>query len=238
MFGGIDWIEYTNAPIARDAIWSALTQDSGSAVIIISDQLRFLFVNHVAAAILDRKPDDLRDASLHDVLGTAVHHWARAVEHVLQSREPLVDFEFIGGVLHRRTMRAVATHDHEHAILCVCRPNPDETPPSLHARAIRVRDGILDHLTPREITVLAMIGAGLRNNEIARRIARSTRTVDGYCYRLLGKLRVRSRTRLAAIAIRAGLVARDGAIVNVLWNEESPRPAGLDNARTGPDAGK
>ena len=60
-------------------------------------------------------------------------------------------------------------------------------------------------LTERELEVLGLIGAGLRNSEIAERLVVSAKTVDHHVSATLRKLGVRDRRAAAAEAIRLGL---------------------------------
>ena len=60
-------------------------------------------------------------------------------------------------------------------------------------------------LTSRELEVLALLAAGLRNGDIARRLVLSTRTVEHHVSAILGKLGVRTRAEAAAAALRLGL---------------------------------
>jgi DNA-binding CsgD family transcriptional regulator len=61
-------------------------------------------------------------------------------------------------------------------------------------------------LTAREIEILRLIAAGMRNAEIAARLVVSPRTVDHHVSAVLGKLKVRSRGEAVAAALRLGLV--------------------------------
>jgi DNA-binding NarL/FixJ family response regulator len=63
-------------------------------------------------------------------------------------------------------------------------------------------------LTQRELEVLGLVAAGLRNREIADRLSLSTRTVDHHVSAVLGKLGVRSRVEATSEAARLGLVQR------------------------------
>lgn len=66
--------------------------------------------------------------------------------------------------------------------------------------------GRLGSMTPRERDVLALIGEGLSNTEISRRLYLSSATVKDYVSAVLGKLGAANRVRAAVIAHRAGIV--------------------------------
>jgi len=66
--------------------------------------------------------------------------------------------------------------------------------------------GAPDRLTERELDVLSLVTAGLRNKEIAERLRISGNTVKTHLGNILGKLHATSRTELAARALREGLV--------------------------------
>jgi DNA-binding NarL/FixJ family response regulator len=66
---------------------------------------------------------------------------------------------------------------------------------------------LVGSLTEREAQVLACIGEGLSNAQIAGRLYLSEATVKGYVSRVLDKLGVANRTQAGLIAHDAGIVA-------------------------------
>ncbi|MGP3936789.1 response regulator [Nonomuraea sp. KM88] len=74
------------------------------------------------------------------------------------------------------------------------------------ARGAEARDRVAS-LTDREREVLALLGAGLSNAEIARRLHIVEGTVKAYVSAILTRLDVRNRVQAAIIAYEAGLVA-------------------------------
>lgn len=69
-----------------------------------------------------------------------------------------------------------------------------------------------DRLTERELEVLGLVTAGLRNKEIAARLAVSENTAKFHLRNILEKLHAQSRTELATRALREGLLPHEGPI--------------------------
>jgi DNA-binding NarL/FixJ family response regulator len=63
-------------------------------------------------------------------------------------------------------------------------------------------------LTSRELQVLGLIAAGLRNAEIAAQLFLAEKTVDHHVSSVLRKLGVRTRGQAAEHAARAGIIQR------------------------------
>ena len=74
------------------------------------------------------------------------------------------------------------------------------------------RAAVLEELTDREREVMALVAAGLSNDQIAERLVVSSATAKTHISRAMIKLGARDRAQLVVIAYESGLV-RPG------WNE-------------------
>jgi DNA-binding NarL/FixJ family response regulator len=67
---------------------------------------------------------------------------------------------------------------------------------------------LIESLTERELEVLACLGEGLSNAQIATRLYLSEATIKGYVSRMLDKLGCANRTQAGLLAHDAGIVGR------------------------------
>jgi DNA-binding CsgD family transcriptional regulator len=81
----------------------------------------------------------------------------------------------------------------------------DEASAFLRTLGAKGRAGPRDYglLSKRELEVLRLVGEGLTNNEIAQRLFISPKTAEHHVGRIYSKLRLRTRTEIAAYAVRA-----------------------------------
>jgi DNA-binding CsgD family transcriptional regulator len=61
-------------------------------------------------------------------------------------------------------------------------------------------------LTPRQLDILLLLAAGLRNSEIAERLSTTPKTVEHHVTAVLAKLQARSRSEAVSLAHAAGLI--------------------------------
>jgi DNA-binding NarL/FixJ family response regulator len=66
-----------------------------------------------------------------------------------------------------------------------------------------------DGLTDRELEVVVLVAEGLTNDQIAERLVLSPRTVQSHVANAMRRTRTQSRTQLAVLSIREGLVELD-----------------------------
>ncbi len=66
--------------------------------------------------------------------------------------------------------------------------------------------GRLDKLSKREREVLVLLGSGMTIKQIAEKLGRSEKTIEGHRDSIYRKIAVNNRAELAMLAIRAGLI--------------------------------
>jgi DNA-binding NarL/FixJ family response regulator len=83
-------------------------------------------------------------------------------------------------------------------------------PPALQAAlATQSSERDAGALTSRELEIVRFVALGLRNAEVARRLAISEVTVQSHLNNVFQKLRIRDRVELTLYAIRTGLIRVD-----------------------------
>src|SRR6056297_1307281 len=68
------------------------------------------------------------------------------------------------------------------------------------------KEELIEPLTDRELEVLALLGRGLSNQEIADELVVSIKTVKTHVSNILAKLEVDSKTQAAVFAIKKGII--------------------------------
>ena len=78
--------------------------------------------------------------------------------------------------------------------------------PNRPAAGLGIASGLVEPLTPREVEILRLIAAGLRNQEIADQLYISLPTVKRHLANAYGKLDVTHRTEAVARANALGIL--------------------------------
>lgn len=84
--------------------------------------------------------------------------------------------------------------------------------------------GRLAVLSPRELEVLALMGQGLRQKQIAERLHRSVSTIDRHRERIGEKLGITDRVELVGLAREAALEVIDASRTNTSFGHQYPAP--------------
>lgn len=192
-----------------DLLWSALTADSGSAVLVYDAQGAITCANAGAARLLQGGAE-VSAKTLHELLPAAIAEERLAhAKKVLETGEPMIIDGMIAGRLLRTTLRPVRGESaNEHRVLETIRPIAADDPKPEGIGYVQAKtndEGVLGKLTAREREVLFHIGRGLSTAEIASTLGRSTKTVEWHRVSLGNKLGITNRVELARIAIRAGV---------------------------------
>ena len=91
--------------------------------------------------------------------------------------------------------------DYQQLAKRVMQPSPDETNE-------KDKDAVdLDILSERERQVLELVGEGLNNHDIGKKLGLSPKTIARHRERIMKKLNMHSRTELVKFAIRTGLIS-------------------------------
>jgi DNA-binding NarL/FixJ family response regulator len=206
--------------------WSHVATDSGAGVLILDAQGRVLFINPVAARIYGRRaPRDAMGVRLGDLIPqAAAGERVEIVRHVIASGEVVQARELWGGWALRWTIRSVANASEpaNPGALIVC-SQENALPDDSGEASVRIIDfkhldfGPLTGLTASELKVMALIGEGMSNAEIATKLHRAVKTVESHRAALTEKTGNSSRVQLGIMARRAGLLRR------VTLNDHEPK---------------
>ena len=116
----------------------------------------------------------------------------------------------------RSAFLASASNKHPHLRVVVIEDSKGDFSVEDFARTVlglrRTPAASSELLTPLESEVLLAVASGQRNAEVARRMRRSTKTVEKHRANLLRKLGLRSVAQLTAYAIRNGLLNADAIL--------------------------
>jgi DNA-binding CsgD family transcriptional regulator len=198
--------------------WTRVASDGGAGVMIVDADGRVLFMNSAAARVYaKRAARDVIGLKMSDLFpGLACAERMDISKAVIASGDPLILRDLWSGYALRSTIRRLDNYPgapgpvamwvvaHESALL---EENLERTPGKvLEAKHIDL--GPLTALTISELKVLALIGEGLSNADIAGRLHRAVKTVESHRAALTDKTGTASRVQLGIMARRAGLAQR------------------------------
>ncbi len=161
-----------------------------------------------------------------NLLELAPKEWAeeriRIMQLAIERGHPIIVLEILAGTRLSSTMNPIKIHRNgkdewlmfttvEHVTPAKLRwlrnrKSPDEL---IDAQVIDL--GQLAVLTPRELEVIALMGQGLRQKQIAERLHRSVSTIDRHRERIGVKLGITDRIELVGMAREAALEIEDAS---------------------------
>lgn len=197
--------------------WSRVINDSGAGVMVVDNDGKICVINAGAAGVLAKRgPGEVQGMRLHEVLRQgAADERLDVSRRVIQNGRAVVFSELWNGVALRATVRRVEGIAGTHGPVAMWIYAPENetlsTGPDPDANTVPARHvdyGPLTSLTTSELRVLALIGEGLSNAEIAARLHRAVKTVESHRASLTEKTGSSSRVELGGMARRAGLIRR------------------------------
>lgn len=198
------------------SLWSALTEDSNVPVMILDADAGIEYANPAAATLLGVPVAEAVGHSLADYFGDeVVRDRVAFIADVLAADRPVAVDGMIRGRFTRTIYRPFRDGGTTADRVLVTTRTGDYRDPKVHPATIpalraRVDDhGLLAALTTREMEILRLIGMGLSTAGIAKKLARSVKTVEWHRVSLGEKLAATNRVELARIAIAAGIVGTE-----------------------------
>jgi len=205
----------------RAAGWQAVATHPLVGTWMLDRDLVVTWGNEQAAELcLDGPLEAALGRPLAELVPAAVIERMETIRSMLETqRQPLIGSAFWRGVRLRSSFNPIRNEDDvlSHMLILTYRaPLSCDLPPEFEVfEAGYVHLGEFARLTRRELEVLAYIGLGYSQDEIARTLTRSTRTIKRFREEIAAKLGIRDRVRMASVARDAGLLPHHAALGRV-----------------------
>ncbi len=190
-------MQINNSQVYRDVLFGS----SSLAVMLLKRDGAIVSLNDAAKRLLPNPssaPTHLADHFGAEFTAERVRILNDVVDR--QAARSLV--EIIRGSMRTTAFHPITLEREAPGVLWVSEPGADPSSP----RASQDDLGALDGLTDREREMLALLGTGMSNAQMAKALRRSVRTVHWHCASLCEKLNM-TRAELARLAVRQGLAA-------------------------------
>jgi len=187
--------------------------DARAIVCMFDRDLKVVRCNASARAIVESLGADPDNFSLPDLHAEQIRaDRRRLIDLAFDTMQPVRVSGMVNGALLECVYRPIALDRQTTNLLVVSSPVVDTQQVIMHDvtdfQPAKANDmGHLARLTERELVVLQLIGLGYTTDQIAKRLHRSSKTIQGHRLSLGAKLNADNRVQLASIAIRAGLTA-------------------------------
>jgi Response regulator containing a CheY-like receiver domain and an HTH DNA-binding domain len=188
--------------VFTDTNFASIADLPGMVAVARDTELRLRWCDTAYAALFGRDP-----ASMAGQLPHSQEHSAERAEHrvIAHAREERVTQLWRG---RRCLARLSPIRDHAGSVvgvlsLIACGTAADADPSSRLVEASDLAD--LDVLSPRELEIFYWLGRGDAGPDIARRLFRSSKTVERHTESVFHKLRLRRRVDVAILAGERGI---------------------------------
>ena len=202
--------------------------DLHSQVVVLDTELRVLALNAAAAAVLKARGVESLEPIYTDFAAPGMlSDRVSIIREVLLQDDPIACEGMLDGTWQRTTFRRVydaSAQAYRVLVLGEAAAEMASAGGIQHkvVRAQRDHLGVLESITEREAEVLRLIGHGMSASDIATKLHRSIKTVQGHRNALGHKLGANNRVDLARIALQSGLTGLPADEVRAIWRRSRP----------------
>lgn len=206
-----------------------LFSDAGVGIAVVDAEGRVLHANEAAARVFTRgSAAKVVGRSLRDVLPKKAAEERTAIaQQVITSGQPAAVYDLWSGLALRAIVRPLApcSKSSKPTALAIIRreaelgegivaPGDEATPAARVVCTTEWDLGVFKTLSSRELEVLALIGEGYSNAQIAERMHRTVKTVEFHRGTISQKTGIDNRVKLALLSQQARLYER-------LWGNQA-----------------
>lgn len=197
--------------------WTNLACAAGACVLVWDEEGRYIVVSKQSEKLAGRPASELVGRTIEEVLPEPVAKLGRKLHRAALEAipdRPVHEIFLVDGILHNCYLASMPSPERTGRVV-VLFAMPCATPTPLEQIMTLVRGmperetslGVLARLTNQELEVFCLVGAGIRDQDVATYLSRSVRTVHGHCRRIMKKLHFTRRTQLVILAHQLGMVA-------------------------------
>ena len=203
-------------------VWNALVTQPGIGIVMISEAGVVQYVNDQGAHLFVGEGE-----SGESFIGRDIHNFMPSpfvderldlFKQMKQDDQPRLLRSIWHGAQHFSWIQQLPQKDGTVSFLVITRRvgKGDEEQLMEEAGDIKIEESnVIDlgeelgKLSPRELEVLALMGVGMRIDDIAKALHRSPKTIESHRLSMGRKLQIKDRIMLARLANRAGLRPED-----------------------------
>ncbi len=200
-----DW-----TPSDARAIWQSLAEDAGLALLVLDSECRFVYVNRHFEALTHQKAQDVIGRKISDTVTSEIgREREQLVLRAMSAGKPIMLHEVFLGAFMKTMIRPLRGADGRFSSALIVHHYGPQTDPLLGSspeyEVVVPRYHVLgriEGLSRREREVLQLIGEGMTTAAIAKKLFRTTKTVEHHRASLGRKLGLKTRVEIANLAQR------------------------------------